>query len=328
MPGEAFLYPLRKETGVMQIIEGRTVFQIEGKSAVAIGKFDGIHRGHLALLSHILEQKKKGLLAAVFTFYPSASAFFGSQEEKELTTISEKRRIFEALGVDVLVEFPLNQKTAGIPAERFVTDILAGQMRAAYIAAGTDLSFGAKGRGNKELLQAMAGSFGCEVEIIDKVMEKEREISSTYVREEVEKGRMEEAAGLLGRFYSIAGTVESGKRLGRRLGMPTLNLYPGKDKLLPPYGVYYSLTHYQGSVWEGITNIGKKPTVKDTSLVSAETYLYDFSGDVYGKEIVTELLHFKRPERKFADVEALKAQMEEDLREGRRYHASRGNSIK
>lgn len=312
----------------MQIIEGRTVFQIEGKSAVAIGKFDGIHRGHLELLTHILEQKKKGLLAVVFTFYPSASAFFGNKEEKELTTLLEKRRIFEALGVDVLVEFPLNKETAGILAENFVTDILAGQMHAAYIAAGADLSFGDKGRGNKELLQKMAGAFAYRVEIIDKVMEGEREISSTYVREEVERGRMEAASRLLGRAYSISGQVENGKKLGRRLGMPTLNLYPDKDKLLPPKGVYYSVTHCDGNTYESITNIGKKPTVNDTALISAETYLYHVSEDFYGKEIVTELLHFKRPEQKFSDIEQLRAQMEKDLQEGEDYHAGRQNTRK
>lgn len=310
----------------MQIIEGRTVFQIEGKSAVAIGKFDGIHKGHLELLTHILEQKKRGLLAVVFTFYPSASAFFGNKEEKELTTLLEKRRIFETLGVDVLVEFPLNKETAGISAENFVTDILAGQMHAAYIAAGVDLSFGDKGRGNKELLQEMAGDFECQVEIIDKVMEGEREISSTYVREEVEHGRMEEASRLLGRSYSITGQVEAGKKLGRKLGMPTLNVYPGKEKLLPPDGVYYSITHCGGNTFESITNIGKKPTVNDTALISAETYLYHVSEDLYGKEIVTELLHFKRPEQKFSDIEQLKAQMERDLQEGEIYHAGRRNA--
>ena len=104
------------------------------------------------------------------------------------------------------------------------------------------------------------------------------------------------------------------------MGMPTLNLYPDKEKLLPPKGVYYSRVLYEGCVYPGITNIGKKPTVNDTEKISVETFLYDFDKDMYGKDIVTELLHFKRPEQKFSDVQALKSQMEKDILEGERYH--------
>lgn len=305
---------------MMQIIEGTTEFQIEGRSAVAIGKFDGIHRGHIKLLEYILAKKALGLKAVVFTFDPPASVFFGRSGERELSPLSEKRKIFEKLGVDILVEFPLNANTAAIPAEEFVENILVFQMHAAYIAAGSDLSFGYKGIGNKDLLLQLSETCGYQVEIIDKVMEGEREISSTFVREEVEAGNMEMAARLLGRSYSVTGIVENGKKLGRKLGMPTLNLYPPQDKLLPPNGVYFSRVLCEEGQYTGITNIGKKPTVNHTGTVSVETYLYDFEKDMYGREIVTELLHFKRPEYKFDGVEELKQQMERDIAEGRLYH--------
>lgn len=305
---------------MMQIIEGTTEFQIEGSSAVAIGKFDGIHRGHIRLLKNILAKKALGLKAVVFTFDPPVSVFFGKLSEKELSPLEEKRKFFEELGIDVLVEFPLNDNTASISAEVFVERILAFQMHTKYIAAGSDLSFGYKGSGNKELLLALAEKFDYQVEIIPKVTEGEREISSSYVREEVEAGHMEMAGKLLGRSYSITGTVESGKKLGRKLGMPTLNLYPPKEKLLPPNGVYFSKVLCGQEEYKGITNIGRKPTVNDTGSVSVETYLYDFKGDIYGREIVTKLLHFKRPEHKFSGVEELKRQMEKDIAEGRLYH--------
>lgn len=307
----------------MRIIQDTTEFHIDGKSAVALGKFDGIHRGHRALLSRILEQKKNGLLAVIFTFHPSAAAFFGKSESGELTTRMEKRQYFEELGIDVLVEFPLNAETASITAEKFITDILKKRMNAAYIAAGEDVSFGYGGLGRRTLLERMAGEMGYQVEIIDKVYHDGREISSTYVREEVEKGDMETVEVLLGRNYSIRGCVEQGNRLGRRLGMPTLNLYPEEEKLLPPKGVYYSRVLYQGCVYPGITNVGKKPTVNDTEKISVETYLYDFDKDMYGREIITELLCFKRPEQKFQDVRMLKEQMEKDIEEGRNYHKSK-----
>lgn len=305
----------------MRIIQDTTEFYIEKRSAVALGKFDGIHKGHEALLSLILKQKEKGLLAVVFTFHPSAAVFFGKEGQGELTTRMEKRSFFEKLGIDVLVEFPLNAITAAIPAEDFIKGILKKNMNAAYIAAGGDVSFGYKGMGRRELLEDLSKELDYQVEIIDKVYYKEREISSTYVREEVEKGNMELAGELLGRNYSIAGCVEQGNHLGRRLGMPTLNLYPEEEKLLPPKGVYYSRVLYAGCSYPGITNIGKKPTVSNAETISVETFLYDFDKDMYGKEIVTELLHFKRPEQKFSDIQELKLQMERDIAEGRIYHA-------
>lgn len=304
----------------MQIIQGTTAFEIEGRSAVAIGKFDGIHEGHRLLLSHILKERENGRRSVVFTFDPPASVFFGKSGEGQLTTRREKRQIFAELGIDVLVEFPLTAETAAISPEKFIEEILCGQLHAAYVAAGTDLSFGYRGQGNQELLQKMTDTFGYEVDIVDKIRKDGREISSSYVREEIEQGHMEMAAELLGSAYEVSGVVEEGKRLGRRLGMPTLNLYPEKDKLLPPRGVYYSMVFWDGREYPGITNIGHKPTVNNTSLISVETYLYDFKEDMYGKEIRTALLHFKRPEQRFGSVEELKAQMEKDIAAGRIYH--------
>lgn len=304
----------------MKIIHDTTEFHIERRTAVAIGKFDGIHKGHIQLLSHILRQKKQGLLVAVFTFYPSASVFFGQGAAQELTTRYEKRKLFEAMGADILIEFPLNKETASISPREFIGRILVKQMQTAYIAAGTDLSFGYKGMGNKELLMEMAKASGYQVEIIDKVYHKDREISSTFVREAVEAGDMILVYELLGRHYSFEGRVEEGNRLGRRLGMPTLNLYPVSEKLLPPRGVYYSRVLYENCIYPGITNIGYKPTVSAAKEISVETYLYDFDRDMYGKQIVTELLRFKRPEQKFCDMQELKKQMERDIAEGRRFH--------
>lgn len=303
----------------MRIISGSTDFVLEGKSAVAIGKFDGIHRGHLALMNHILEQKNEGMQAVVFTFDPPATVFFGRGGEKELTTLAEKRRFFESLGIDVLIEFPLNKETAAIEAEDFVKEILVKQIHAAYIAAGTDLSFGYKGLGDSVLLSALGEQFGYRVEIIDKLFFEEREISSTYVREKVLLGNMETVRELLGRPYSITGKVEQGKKLGRTLGMPTVNLYPPEGKLLPRKGVYFSETRCNGITYKSITNIGLKPTVNDTPAISVESYLYDFEGDLYGEEIETFLLAFKRPEMKFDSVDALKAQMLADVEEGRNW---------
>lgn len=307
----------------MEIIQDTIEFQIEGRSAVAIGKFDGVHLGHVRLLSDIIEKKKAGMKAVVFTFHPSAAAFFGQVRGGELTTREEKRSFFEKLGVDILIEFPLNKETAAIPPEEFVQETLVKKMHTGYIAAGNDLSFGSGGKGDSKLLLEMSSELGFQVCIVDKVFYRGREISSTYVREVVEQGDMGITKELLGRYYSFEGKVEHGNRLGRRLGMPTMNLYPRTEKLLPPKGVYYSRSFYEGCIYPGITNIGKKPTVNDSDMVSVETYLYDFDRDMYGKEIVTELLQFKRPEQKFENIVKLREQMEKDIEEGRIYHRER-----
>lgn len=303
----------------MQIIERETAFQLHKPSAVAIGKFDGIHRGHQSLLRHVLEQKEKGLQAVVFTFDPSPAALFSGEDLPELTTKREKRRLFQEMGIDVLIEFPLNFTTAATEPEAFIEKVLAGQMKTAYIAAGEDLSFGKKGKGDAALLRRMAGFFGYRTEIIEKVCLDGVEISSSYVREVIKSGDMEKAERLIGEAYSVSGVVAHGKKLGRKLGMPTVNLLPEKEKLLPPYGVYFSEVSLGERVYKGITNIGCKPTVNEEKQAGVETYLYDFAQDIYGKEITVRLFSFHRPERKFESVEALKKQMASDIAQGRYY---------
>ena len=302
----------------MQIIERTTEFQLSGKSAVAVGKFDGVHIGHRKLIHKITEQKADGLAATVFTFDTSAAAFFGG-EEKELTTAEEKRRIFKEMGVDVLIEFPLNRETAATGPEEFVRRYLAAQMKAAYICAGPDLSFGRSGAGNYVLLEKYADRYGYWTELIDKVTMDGEEVSSTRVRAAVREGRMEDAARMLGTPYSVSGVVEHGRRLGRTIGMPTANLIPDKDKLLPPYGVYYSRVAVDGMLYRGISNVGCKPTVNTENTANVETYLYDFNGDLYGRDILVSLLAFRRPEMRFDSVEHLKEQMEADIAAGRDY---------
>lgn len=302
----------------MQIIEQTTTFQLNQRSAVAIGKFDGVHLGHQELIHKIIGQKERGYLATVFTFDTSAAAFFGG-EAKELTTRKEKRKLFEQMGVDVLIEFPLNAVTAATEPEEFVHHYLAEQMMAAYICAGPDLSFGKKGAGNHALLAHFAKEYDYCVELIDKVMVEGVEVSSTRVREAVRQGKMKAAARMLGEPYSISGRVEHGKKLGRRIGMPTANLIPEGDKLLPPNGVYYSRVVTDGRCYKGISNVGCKPTVSDSAAMGVETYLYDFAGDLYGADILVQLLEFRRPEMKFDGVEALKAQLAQDIDAGETY---------
>ncbi|HKM34607.1 MAG TPA: bifunctional riboflavin kinase/FAD synthetase [Lachnospiraceae bacterium] len=304
----------------MVIITGTADICIEEETAVAIGKFDGIHIGHRRLLQEILDQRMKGRRACVFTFDPAPSVFFGGGEEKELTTREEKRRLFEFLGIDLLIEFPLNKETASIPPQVFIRDVLCNRMNTVFIAAGEDLTYGMGGAGNASLLEEMSGECGLEVAIIQKIQIDGQKVSSTLVREAVGRGDMPYAESLLGMPYTVSGIVQHGNHIGHSLGMPTLNLIPSRDKLLPPKGVYFSRVMLDGKWYKGISNIGLKPTVQeDFKVMGVETYLYDFNGDAYGKEIEVSLFAFKRKEQKFSDLEQLKLQLKEDLIAGAAY---------
>lgn len=303
----------------MQIIENTTEFHIPYKTAIAIGKFDGIHRGHKALFGYLEQAKKRGLKTAVFTFYPSPSAFFSGHEVKELTTDEEKRILFEQMGIDYLVEYPFCRKTADVEPDVYVKEFLLDKMNGSMIAAGWDVSFGKGGKGDHKLLEKLSEEYGFELVIIDKLKFGEREISSTYVREEILKGNMETAAQLLGEPFFVSGTVENGKKLGRRLGMPTANIYPSRDKLLPPNGVYFSKADFNGKTYQGVTNIGKRPTIEDGNRVSVETYLLDFEKEIYGETIKVELLHFRRPEQKFDNIEQLRIAVNANISEAKEY---------
>ena len=303
----------------MRIIADTTDFKILRPTAVAIGKFDGLHKGHRELLGQVLQTKSKGLLCTIFTFDPPPEVLFGKRQAKEITTKEEKRIIFEKMGVDILIEYPLNEISAAIEPETFVKEVLKEKMNMSYLVAGYDLSFGHKGAGNAELLRKLAPKFDFELNIIEKVCEDGREISSTFIREEVEAGNMQQVTRLLGEPYMIIGQVVHGAKLGRKIGMPTINLLPEKEKMLPPKGVYYSRTQIGDKEYKSITNIGEKPTVSNAKQIGAETYLYEFEQDVYGKNAIVKLLEFKRPEQKFTDLDELKVQMLKDINDGREY---------
>ena len=300
----------------MEIITNTVDFYLEKETAVAIGKFDGVHIGHRRLLEEIQECKKKGLESCVFTFEPAPAVFFGFSDGRLLTTKEEKRLLFERMGVDILVEFPLNEKTAAMSPAAFATEVLARQMNTRFLAAGTDLSFGAGGAGNAELLRKLGPELGFQVKTIEKVCREGKEVSSTLVRTKVEAGEMQEAEQLLGMPYLVAGTVIKGNQIGRTIGFPTVNIQPGKDKLLPPNGVYFSQVRVGNRLYRAISNVGCKPTVSDKRVMGVESYLYQFEEDIYGAEIEVYLQKFRRPERKFDGIEALEAQLQEDIAAG------------
>ena len=302
----------------MQIITDLTQFHTDTPSAVAIGKFDGMHKGHRRLLQEILH--REGMQSCVLTFDPLPEVFFGTLDGGLLTTREEKRRCCDEMGVDLLVELPFDREMAATEPERFVQEILCERLQAGVVAAGPDLSFGDRGRGDFALLRSLQESCGYSAVEIAKEEHDGQPISSTMIRELVRGGEMEQVQECLGSPYQILGTVLHGNALGRTIGIPTVNQIPESDKLLPPHGVYYSTVRLDGREYPGMTNIGVKPTVTDAGAVTVETHIYDYTGDLYGRVITTSLLTFRRPERRFSGLDELEQTMQEDLTAGKQYH--------
>ena len=295
----------------MEYLRGIEGLYINHETAVTLGKFDGLHRGHQKLIRRTREFSRQGLKSVVFTL--------NFNRKGMLLTGEERREILEKQGIDYLVECPFVPKVAHMEPEEFVRAILMEGLHARRIIVGADFRFGYERKGDAALLKELEKIYGYQVEVIRKETLNGWDISSTYVREELAKGRMEQAGELLGYPYFVSGEVLHGRHIGSKLLFPTINLVPTTRKLLPPNGVYASKTFLEdGRVLKGITNIGYKPTVGE-KFRGVETYLFDFDEDLYGCEIRVELLHYVRPEKKFNSIEALREQMKQDVSFGREF---------
>lgn len=302
----------------MKYIKDTVDFNIEENTVLSLGKFDGVHRGHDLLLENLFQKKKEGLSAAIFTFNIPPRQNVEHAMQHVLTTNEEKMHLLEQLGVDYLIECPFTREIMCMEAQDFVRKIVR-ELHVKCFVVGDDFHFGHNRCGDYHMLRDMAEELGYEVIVIKKIKEDERDISSTFVREEVELGHIEKANHLLGYPYFVCGKVEHGKEIGRTIGIPTINLLPPKEKLLPPFGVYVSKVLIDGKEYHGVTNVGRKPTIAGENPVGVETHILDVAQDLYGKEVKVEFLKFVRPEQKFDSVESLKNQMQQDVATAKRY---------
>lgn len=283
---------------------------------VTFGKFDGIHKGHKHLISIARDYAdKNGLLIVFFTVITEHK----NNNDKVITTLEEKRKICEELGIDVLFEYKLSDAAMHMKPEDFLKKIIKEKLHAKVVVAGSDWRFGRDRGGDTSLLKAYQKIYNYEAVVIDKDTYNGRDISSTYIREQILLGHMETVNLLLGYPYCIFGEVKKGRQIGRTINFPTINLIPDKDKLLPPFGVYASKIEIDRKIFFGITNIGIKPTVKEDSEITIETNIFDFEGDLYGKKVCVCLCHFQRPEMKFENLEKLKSSIENDVNFARNF---------
>lgn len=303
----------------MKYIKDITGLSLKEPTVISLGKFDGIHRGHELLLEHLRKKKEEeGYQTVVFTFdLPPKKALEG-QDVKVLTTNEEKMHMFEAFGIDYLIECPFTPDVMNMEPEAFI-EMLVRQLSVKCIVAGEDFCFGHNRRGNYKLLLELSEKLSYQAVILPKIKEEERDISSTFVREEIMAGHMERANKLLGYPYFVSGEVKHGNRIGRTIGFPTVNLIPPENKLLPAFGVYLTKVTIDGMEYQGVTNVGKKPTIEGENPVGVETYILGFKQDVYGKVIMVTFIKKIREERKFPNLDGLLEQLKSDVEEAERY---------
>ncbi len=302
----------------MIYLRGTTEFQIEEPTVMTFGKFDGIHRGHKMLLDTLLDKKKDDYKAVVFTFDIPPRKEVSNDEGAVLTTNEEKLHIFENLGIDYVVECPFTAEIRNMEAVDFIK-MIVDKLHVKFMVVGTDFHFGHNRTGDYKLLMKYADVFGYEVQVVEKMQCDGRDISSTFVREEIKAGNIEKANELLGVPYFIQGIVEHGNQIGRTIGFPTINLIPEEEKLLPPFGVYVTKVFIGGEEYCGVTNVGRKPTIEGDNPIGVETNVLDFSDDVYNSTVEVEFLHGIRGETKFESIDALKAQLQQDIKIARIY---------
>ena len=306
----------------MQYIQQPAQFQNDTDTIVTLGKFDGIHLGHRKLLREVRRQAEESRLAgvplqtAVFTFSVSPQTALGQRKAAVLMTAEERCEALRDMGLDLLAECPFTPEIRNMDPETFVREMLVRRLCMKRAVVGTDFRFGRNRAGDPAVLAALGEQYGFRVTVMEKETDGIREISSTYVREELTAGNIPKVTALLGRPYSITAEIVHGRHLGHTLGFPTINQVPPAAKLLPPNGVYYSRTYVGGKWYQGISNIGTKPTVSGSgdAVTGVETYLFDCDLDLYGQIALVELLAFRRPEQKFDSLSDLQEQMSLDIR--------------
>jgi len=280
---------------------------------VALGNFDGFHRGHQAVAgAAIARARAEGRPALVATFDPHPVRYFKPDAPPfRLTTLDQRHGLFAAAGADAMLVFGFDAALAGLTAREFVVQRLVGMIGAAGVVTGQDFTFGKGRSGDVGVLAALGGELGFTVETVGAVAHEGAPVSSSRIREALQAGRPRDAAALLTRPFAIRGVVQPGAKLGRTIGYPTANLDMG-PYLRPAYGIYAVRGRLpDGRMLDGAANLGIRPSF-DPPVELLEPYFFDFSGDLYGQTIEVELIEYLRPEAKFDTLEALKEQMAAD----------------
>ncbi len=291
------------------------------RAHVTIGIFDGVHRGHRRLLNRMITAAHTdGHIAAAITFDPHPANVLGYEPLPMLTTISERARLMDALGLDWLVVLPFTSEMAQTPAEEFVHSLIQ-HLHLAALWGGPDLAFGRDRQGDIPFLRRMGEERDFSVYVVEPVVWDGSTVNSSRIRAALAAGDVAQAAGCLGRPYRLTGTVVHGRGLGRRIGIPTANLELPPYRLVPCRGVYACWASLAGDIYPAVTNVGIRPTFAGQSLVT-EVHLLDFEADLYGQRLALDFIARLRDERSFPTLNTLVEQIQADIAQSRTVLAS------
>ena len=290
-------------------------------TVIALGFFDGVHRGHGALLRRTVERAAQlGAAPAVFTFDRPPKEVVTGKPVPLINSPEDRRELIRRIyGIEQVIMAPFDRAMMTMSWQDFITSLVE-QYGAVHLVAGHDYHFGYKNEGTPERLQQRCNQLGLGCDIIPKVEYDGITVSSTYIRTLVEAGDVERAAAFLDHPHCLTQTVTHGRRIGHTIGVPTINFTLPPSVLVPNHGVYITrVTLPDGTSCPGVTNVGVRPTVSDSGEVSVETFLLDFDGDLYGQRIRLEFCHRLRNERRFASLEELKDQILRDIEDAQAY---------
>lgn len=295
----------------MKIYRDLSQTRLEHDAALTVGAFDGVHLGHRYLLETVLRQaRQRGLEAGAVTFDPHPRELLRiDQPFRYLTSLSERLKLIEGIGLDFAVVVPFTPELILMAARDFVT-MLVERLRMKALVVGKGFALGHKRQGNEEYLRTLGQEFDYELTVLDPYQLNGEIVSSSKIRQWVREGKVDEVAGYLGRFHSLSGMVVPGAQRG--LGTPTANLHVWPKRVLPADGIYVSRADWGDGPRGAATSIGVRPTF-GAGERTVEVHILDFEGDLSGKEISVELIKYLRPERRFESAEALVSQMREDV---------------
>lgn len=292
---------------------------------LTVGMFDGVHVGHQKVLHEIISSARhSGGQSVLLTFWPHPRFVFEGENcsVRYLTTLAQKIELLERLGLDHLIILPFTRAFSELSPQEYISEILVKRIGTKKIIVGYDHRFGHKGQGDFTALQNAGREYYFEVEQINALLVESEAISSTKIRKAIDLGNVEFANIHLGYNYSISGTIVRGKQLGRTIGYPTANLQADDShKQIPGHGVYVSITRVNGSEYASVTSIGVRPTVDDSMITSIETYIFDFSEDIYGSNASVFFLKKLRDELKFSSLDDLIRAIDADVLQTKQYFA-------
>ena len=307
----------------MKYFELDTQSQFEEKNlCIAIGNFDGFHKGHLAILNSLKKiANENNQPTAIMSFDPHPREFFGNKNENfNIYTKSDKINYLKKFGIDIYIEFSFDKILSELSANQFVKNILIDMLDIKNVIVGKDFKFGKDRSGNFNILKNYSKENNFKVHLVESIMisDNSDKFSSSIIRENIKNGEIEKANFALGRYWHITGIIVEGDKRARKINFPTANLIPGKH-ILPKKGVYCVEVNINNQKYLGISNFGERPTV-DGSKLLLETHIFNFNKEIYGNYLTVQFLTFIRPEQKFANFDELAKQIKKDIEIAKKYH--------